>query len=65
MTTSRFWPPAWVVPPTALVPKSADCLIAAIAIEQEILLVHNDREFLALARVAPELSVYPGQRGHC
>ena len=29
--------------------KSTDCLIAAIAIEHGALLVHNDREFLALA----------------
>ena len=42
--------------------KSADCLIAIVALEHEALLVHNDRDFLALARVAPHLLVYPGQR---
>ncbi len=39
--------------------KSGDCLIAAIALEQGALLVHNDRDFLALAQVAPELMLYP------
>jgi predicted nucleic acid-binding protein len=41
--------------------KTADCLIAAIALEHDALLVHNDRDFLALARVEPQLQVYPGQ----
>lgn len=39
--------------------KSTDCLIAAIAIEQDALLVHNDRDFLALARADAKLHVYP------
>ena len=39
--------------------KTADCLIAALALEYEALLVHNDRDFLALARVEPALQVYP------
>lgn len=39
--------------------KSTDCLIAAIALEQGALLVHNDRDFLALAQVVPQLHVYP------
>ena len=43
--------------------KSADCLIAIVALEHEALLVHNDRDFLALARVAPHLLVYPGRGG--
>jgi predicted nucleic acid-binding protein len=41
--------------------KSTDCLIAAIAIEQEALLVHNDRDFLSLAAVEPELLIYPNR----
>lgn len=36
-----------------------DCLIAALALEHGALLVHNDRDFLALARVEPALLVYP------
>ena len=44
--------------------KSSDCLIAAIAIEHDALLVHNDRDFLALAQAAPALQVFPGQRHH-
>ena len=40
--------------------KSTDCLIAAIAIEHGALLVHNDRDFLALARADGNLHVYPG-----
>lgn len=41
--------------------KSADCLIAAIALEHDALLVHNDRDFLALAAVEPALQIYPGR----
>ena len=40
---------------------SNDCLIAAIALEHGALLVHNDRDFLALAQVEPALMVYPGR----
>ena len=38
---------------------SSDCLIAAIALEQGAVLVHNDRDFLALAQVEEALLVYP------
>ena len=41
--------------------KPNDCLIAAIALEHGALLVHNDRDFVALARVAPALMIYPGR----
>lgn len=41
--------------------KSTDCLIAAIALEQGALLVHNDRDFLALAQSTPHLHVYPNR----
>jgi len=41
--------------------KPNDCLIAAIALEHGALLVHNDRDFLALAQVEPLLLVYPGR----
>ena len=41
--------------------KPNDCLIAAIALEHGALLVHNDRDFLALAEVEPALMVYPGR----
>ena len=40
--------------------RSTDCLIAAIALEQGAVLVHNDRDFLALAQVANALLAYPG-----
>jgi predicted nucleic acid-binding protein len=40
---------------------SNDCLIAAIALEHGAMLVHNDRDFLALAQVEPALIVYPGR----
>lgn len=39
--------------------KSSDCLIAVMALEQGAVLVHNDRDFLALAQVEPALLVYP------
>ena len=32
---------------------TVDCLIAQIAIENELLLLHNDRDFEAMAAVAP------------
>ena len=38
------------------------CLIAAIATEHDALLVHNDRDFLPLAQLAPKQSVHPVQR---
>ena len=41
--------------------KPNDCLIAAIALEHGALLVHNDRDFIALAQVEPALLVYPGR----
>ena len=39
--------------------KSTDCLIAAMALEQGALLVHNNPDFLALAQAVPQLHVYP------
>jgi predicted nucleic acid-binding protein len=41
--------------------KPNDCLIAALALEHGALLVHNDRDFLALAQVEPSLLIYPGR----
>lgn len=41
--------------------KPNDCLIAAVALEHGALLVHNDRDFLALAQVEPALLVFPGR----
>jgi predicted nucleic acid-binding protein len=38
---------------------SNDCLIAQIAIENGILLLHNDRDFNIIANVIPELQLYP------
>ena len=32
---------------------TVDCMIAQIAIENELLLLHNDRDFEAMAAVAP------------
>ena len=44
--------------------KSADCLIAAIALEQNALLVHNDRDFLALQKADTRLRLYPAPASH-
>jgi predicted nucleic acid-binding protein len=41
--------------------KPNDCLIAAIALEHGALLVHNDRDFVALAQVEPSLLIFPGR----
>jgi predicted nucleic acid-binding protein len=43
----------------ATIRKSTDCLIAAIAVEHGALLVHNDRDFLALAEAVPDLAIFP------
>jgi predicted nucleic acid-binding protein len=34
---------------------SIDCLIAQCAKERELILLHNDRDYLAMAQVVPEL----------
>ena len=36
---------------------SVDCLIAQIAIEQDLILLHNDRDFERIAEVSPELKL--------
>lgn len=41
--------------------KPNDCLIAALALEHGALLVHNDRDFLALSEIEPALLIYPGR----
>lgn len=41
--------------------KPNDCLIAALALEHGALLVHNDKDFMALAQVEPALLIYPGR----
>lgn len=38
---------------------AVDCLIAAVAIEHGAVLVHNDRDFLALQSVDDRLQLYP------
>lgn len=38
---------------------SNDCLIAQIAIENSLVLLHDDRDFDGIAAVAPGLRVYP------
>jgi predicted nucleic acid-binding protein len=38
-----------------------DCLVAAVALETGALLVHNDRDFVALAQVEPALVIFPGR----
>lgn len=35
-----------------------DCLIAQTAIEHGLVLLHNDRDFEAIAKVTPELTLY-------
>ncbi len=40
--------------------KPSHCLVAALALENGALLVHNDRDFFALAQIEPALMIYPG-----
>lgn len=39
---------------------SADCLIAQVALENDLMIVHDDRDFDYLASVVPELRLYAG-----
>ena len=39
---------------------TADCLIARIAIEHELALLHKDKDFTRLAEVVPELKLFEG-----
>ena len=41
--------------------KPNDCLVAALALEHGALLVHNDRDFFALAETEPALMIFPGR----
>lgn len=38
---------------------SNDCLIARIAIEHKLVLLHDDRDFAAIAAASPALKLYP------
>ncbi|MFU8789259.1 MAG: PIN domain-containing protein [Methylobacter sp.] len=35
-----------------------DCLIAQIAIEHDLILLHSDKDFLQLTKTAPQLKLY-------
>lgn len=35
-----------------------DCLIAQLAIEHNLILLHNDKDFLNMTKVVPELKLY-------
>ncbi len=39
--------------------KPSDCIIAQIALENDAVVVHNDRDFLALAQADARLKVFP------
>lgn len=41
-----------------------DCLIARIALEHELVLVHNDRDFTQMATVVRELRMAPVESAH-
>lgn len=43
---------------------AVDCLVAAAAIENEAVLVHNDRDFLQLQKVDDRLQLYPSPPAH-
>ena len=43
---------------------AVDCLVAAVAIEHGAVLVHNDRDFLALQSVDDRLQLYPAGVAH-
>ena len=37
-----------------------DCLIAQVALEHDLIVVHNDRDFDLLSGVVPEVRLYSG-----
>jgi predicted nucleic acid-binding protein len=37
---------------------TVDCLIAQIAIEHNLILLHNDRDFTSMAEIVPQLKIY-------
>ncbi len=39
---------------------AVDCLIAQVAVEHDLLILHNDRDFDLLASVVPEVRIYTG-----
>ncbi len=41
---------------------TVDCLIAQVAIEHELLIVHHDRDFDLLASVVPDVRLYSGSQ---
>jgi len=41
-----------------------DCLIARIALEHNLVLVHNDRDFSGIAKVIPDLKTAPVETPH-
>lgn len=43
---------------------AVDCLVAAVAIEHGAVLVHNDRDFLALQGVDERLQIFPAALVH-
>ncbi|WP_325344610.1 type II toxin-antitoxin system VapB family antitoxin [Xylophilus sp.] len=43
---------------------AVDCLVAQLAIEHQAVLVHNDRDYLALARTGPRLRIFPAGALH-
>ncbi len=44
-----------------ITPRSSnDCLIARLAIEQDVVLLHDDGDFDAMARVEPRLQLFSG-----
>lgn len=43
---------------------AVDCLVAAVAIEHDAVLVHNDRDFLQLQKADDRLQLYPSPLAH-
>ncbi len=40
-----------------------DCLIAQVAIEHNLILLHNDEDYVRIASVVPQLKLYPNKTG--
>ena len=50
-----YWVPAFAGTTNIEFLHSLDCLIAQCAIENEVILLHNDKEFVQMAGVIPTL----------
>ena len=45
-----------------LVRKSSSCLVAALGLEHDAIVVHNDEDFVSIQKIEPSLMVFPPRK---